>query len=162
VKRRRIGVQEQRRIDQRLEYEAAQRRAREEERRAAEAFLLGADDYTFALIERFGIPAVRRQLALNAEARIEEGERVAREHVRRTFADALALAAKHPSPSFRVVLYTEERDAWRRHSPLGDRCEPRVYNQRSPEVRRRQAERELRKLGVAVEYVDPNKCGDGA
>lgn len=122
--------------------ERAAKRAREEARHAAEAFLLGADEYTFALIERFGIPAVRRQLAENEEAYRKERQQVERMHTRRTFADALKLAKGRFSPantsaapSFRIVLYLDA-DAERR-------------------VR---AERELAALGVLADY---ERNGDG-
>jgi len=109
--------------------ERALQRAREEARRAAEAFLLGADTYTFGLIERFGIPAVRQQLAANEEAYRAEGQRKEREHVRRTFADALRLARRDDAPAFRIVLYLDA-DAKRR-------------------VR---AERDLAALGILADY----------
>lgn len=76
--------------------ERAAERDRREARLAAEQFLLGADAYTLALIEQFGIPAVRRQLAENVEAYRAEVEKMQQEHARRTMADALKIARKHP------------------------------------------------------------------
>jgi hypothetical protein len=93
---RRRGVQRRRWGQTEEDRQRAAERARREARLAAEAFLLGADAYTFYLIERFGIPAVRRQLAENVDAHRAEMQRAQREHARRTMADALKIARKHP------------------------------------------------------------------
>ena len=120
--------------------ERAAERARREARLAAEQFLLEADTYTFALIERFGIPAVRRQLAENVDAYRAEMQRVQREHARRTMADALKVAAAHPSPSFRIVLHSGECERWRTDE----------YRQDVAAWRKR-AVSDLAKLGIPVE-----------
>lgn len=121
--------------------------------------MLGADAYTVALIERFGIPAVRGQLAANVEDYRADVVRMQREHTRRMMADALALA-KAPAPSFRVALYSEEQQGWEAHRARYEQCLPgeRV---RPADKRRKQALAELAKLGMAVEYVNPNAAGDG-
>jgi hypothetical protein len=41
-------------------------------------------------------------------------QRAQREHARRTLADALKIAFAHPSPSFRIALYSGPCDRWRR------------------------------------------------
>jgi hypothetical protein len=116
--------------------ERAAERARREARLAAETFLLEADAFTFALIERFGIPAVRRQLAENVEAYRAECERARREHARRTMADALKVAAAHPSPSFRIMLHSGECERWRTAEYRSDVA-----------ARRKRAGSDLAKLG---------------
>jgi hypothetical protein len=142
----------------------AEQRAKREAARELGAFLMEADEYRLGLIEQFGVTALRGQLAENATAYRKECERMQREHIRRTMADALKLAQAHPAPSFRIVLYTEER-GWRWSggcTVLGDPCMNREYASTSFAMRRKRALADLGKLGVPVEYVNPNAEGDGA
>ena len=112
------------------------------------AFIMEADEHRLALIERFGVTALRAQLAENASAYRKEVQGMQREHARRTMADALVLARERPSPSFRIVFYAEPRRDWfgRADTPA--------------DVRRRRAHADLAKLGLPVEYVNPNEAGD--
>jgi transposase len=126
------------------EREQAAERARLEAVRALEAFVASADEHTRALIEQFGASAVRAQRAENEAADAKERQQAERQQARRTMADALALARANPSPSFRIVLYTE-----RRRDFFGIPDVP-------AEVRRKRTLADLEKLGIAVEYVNPN------
>jgi len=152
---RRRGVQRYRETEE--ERRLAEQRAKWEAARELGAFLMEADEYRLDLIEQFGVTALRALLAENATAYRKECERVQREHTRRTMADALKLAQAHPAPSFRIVLYTEER-GWRWSggcTVLGDSCMNTEYAT-SFATRRKRALADLTKLGVPVEYVNPN------
>lgn len=93
------------------------------------AFIMEADEHRLDLIERFGVKALRNQLAENREAYRRETKRWQEHHARQTMRDALALARKAPVPaSCCIVLYKEHRRALA----------------------------ELAKLGIPVKYVDPN------
>jgi hypothetical protein len=62
------------------------------------------------------------------------------------------------------VLYTEERK-WRwsgGSNVLGDPCMNREYASTSFATQRKRALADLAKLGVPVEYVNPNAEGDAA
>ena len=136
-------------------------RAKREAIRERGAFIIEADEYTLALIEQFGVTALRGQLAENDAAYRQEMRRWQQQHVRETLAEALKAARKRPAPSFRIVLYTEERQGWEARRVTYEPCLPgeRV---RPTSVRRRRALADLAKLGLAVEYVNPNESGDGA
>ncbi|MFL5386503.1 MAG: hypothetical protein ACJ8GN_28635 [Longimicrobiaceae bacterium] len=143
------------------ERQLAEQRAKREAARELGAFLMDADEYRLGLIEQFGVTALRGQLAENATAYRKECERMQREHVRRTMADALKLAQAHPAPSFRIALYTEERQ-WRWSggcTVLGDDpCMNGEYG-RPYGTRHKRALAQLAKLGMAeVDYVNPNAC----
>ena len=132
--RRRGSWQQREREFQREVAEQRARAAYERERAEYGAFIMEADEHRLALIEQFGATAVRVQLAENATAYRTEVQRMQREHARRTMADALALARAHPSPSFRIALYRENR----------------------------RAVSDLAKLGIPVEYVNPNAINEAA
>jgi len=157
---RRRGVQRHRETEE--ERRLAEQRAKRDAARELGAFLMEAEDYRLGLIEQFGVTALRSQLAENATAYQKECERMQREHVRRTMADALKLAQAHPAPSFRIVLYTEERRwSWSSgRTVLGDPC---MSGDTSTSVarRRKRALADLGNLGVPVEYVNPNAEGGG-
>jgi|GEM_PF-2950238 len=160
MKRRRVSQQQRDREFQRQVAEQKARREFEEERAAFGAFIMEADEHRLALIERFGVTALRGQLAENREAYRKETREWQRRHVRETLALALKCAQKGPAPSCRVVLYSEERQGWEAKRARYEKCLPgeRV---RPANRRRKQALAELAKLGIAVEYVNPNAAGDG-
>lgn len=149
---RRPSVQrQQREWEQRVAEQKAER-ARREAIAELGRFSIDADEHRLALIEQFGVSALRTQWEENRKA----GAAGAQEHTRRGMADTLALAAKSNGHSARFVLYSEPRRYGGR-TVLGDAGMGIEYTPRSPAVRRRQAERELRKLGIQVEYVNPNE-----
>jgi hypothetical protein len=99
------------------------------------AFIMEADEHRLALIERFGVKALRNQLAENRDAYRRETRRWQHQQARQTMQEALRLAARRPPPpSLRIVLYAPHR----------------------------RAVADLGKLGIPVEYATPNASGDGA
>jgi hypothetical protein len=158
VSRRRVSWQQRDREFQREVAEQRARRAYLAEREAFGAFIMEADEHRLALIEQFGATAVRGQLAENREAYRKETERWQQQQARETFALALRCAQKRPAVRGRVVLYSEER-GWRwsgGRTPLGDPCMNREYGPAFG-TRHKRAIAELAKLGIPVEYVNPNE-----
>jgi hypothetical protein len=156
---RRRGVQrQQREWDEQVARERAER-ARRDGLREFGALLMSADEHTLALIEQFGMTALRAQWAENAKAYQQEVERMQRTRIRRAFADALALAQESAPVSARFVLYTESRRWWSPTNVLGQPCMSGHHDR--PEVARERARAELAKLGIDVEYANPNAAGEG-
>jgi hypothetical protein len=72
------------------------RRQVEESMREFGAFIMEADEDLLALIERFGVKAVRGQFAENRETYRRETKSWQQGHARQTMRDALKVAQKHP------------------------------------------------------------------
>lgn len=146
MNRRQREREKQREFERRVAEQRAER-ARLDALRERGAFIMEADEYTLSLIEQFGVTALWFQRRENEEAYRMEVRRWQQQHVRRTFADALALAAKQTSPSFRIVLYNGECEGWRTEE-----------YRREVAARRKRALADLAKLGIS----GPNASGDGA
>lgn len=157
---RRPSVQRRQREWEQCVAEQNAARAKREAIAELGAFIMDADEHTLGLVEQFGVTALRAQWSENAQSSRAE----AQDRIRGLMAATLKIVAEDRAHSARFVLYTEERRRWASdRTPLGDPGMSIEYTTRSAAVRRRQSERELAKLGIRPEYVNPNEAaGDGA